>query len=98
MGNVKVQYKQKRDGNEAGAEITDPKEFFKMMFEEEDQYAKTKAAFSQMPADKQAEFKAVFGETDVLESHADANNWILLVEADDDEFQEPYEKIKAIMS
>ncbi len=98
MGNVQVQYKQRRDGNTAGAEVTDPKDFIKMLFGDQAAFNNTKKMFDEMPADKQQAFKDVFGGDNVCESFQEAGMWLTENEDDDDVLAEVMNKLKAVMA
>ena len=78
---TKVSYRSTRSGNEAGAEIMDPVEFFNEIFDAEGP-EKYKILFDALPADKQAEFHAIFdGSVDFSES---ATGMMWLAEHDDE--------------
>ena len=49
MGNVQVQYKQRRGANEAGDDITDPAHYIKELLVED--YNSTKALYDSLPAE-----------------------------------------------
>ena len=51
-----------------------------------------------MPAEKQAEFRAVFGNAAPHEDFQKAGMWITENEEEDDVLQETVDKIKAIMA
>ena len=51
-----------------------------------------------MPAEKQAEFRAVFGSDAPHEDFQKAGMWITENEEEDDVLQETVDKIKAIMA
>ena len=98
MGNVQVQYKQRRDGNEAGTEVTDPKDFFKMLLGDQQSWQATKALYEEMPADKQAAFKAAFGGAEVFSHQVTAAAWLTEIEDEEDDLQEAYQKVKTVMA
>ena len=52
MGNVQVEYKQRRDGHEPGSKVENPKDFLQRLFGDQDSWNVSKALFDQMPADK----------------------------------------------
>ena len=53
MGNVQVQYKQRRGANEAGTEVTDPKDFFtELLSDEQGKFDDFKTAYDGLDADK----------------------------------------------
>ena len=97
MGNVQVQYKQRRDGNAAGTEVKTPLDYMKMLFGDQDAWNNTTKMFAEMPADKQNEFKAVFGSDDVIGNFQTAGMWITENEEEEDVLQETMEKLQAIM-
>ena len=55
----RIAYKASRGGDDAGAGITDPEKFFAALFDSVS-FLEYQAAFNALPADKQAEFLAVF--------------------------------------
>ncbi len=57
---TRVSYKPTRSGAGQGAEITNPTEYFSALFEDET-FITYQEAFNALPADKQAEFLALFG-------------------------------------
>ena len=84
MGNVQVQYKQRRDGNAAGSAVTAPLDFMKNLFGDQDAWNNTTKLFAEMPPEKQAAFKAVFGSDDVIGNFQTAGMWITENEEEDD--------------
>ena len=62
---TRVSLKPTRSSEQSGAEITDPAEFFAALFDD-NSFTTYQTAFNALPADKQAEFLAVFnGEVDM---------------------------------
>ena len=84
MGNVHVEYKQRRDGNEPGTKVENPKDFLQRLFGDQDSWNVSKALFDQMPADKKSEFLSAFDGEAVMDHHVTAASWIALNEDDDD--------------
>ena len=81
MGNVQVQYKQRRGANEAGADITDPKEYLTELLMAD--FATTKGIYDALDDDQKAQFRAFFGEDeDPLESDCAAEMWMTANEED----------------
>ena len=73
MGNVQVQYKQRRGANEPGSEVTDPKDWFEHFIEEK--FDEFKPMYDQLPEDKKATFKAIFDDADVMMAKTSFNMW-----------------------
>ena len=88
MGNVQVQYKQRRGANEAGDDITDPAHYIKELLVED--YNSTKALYDSLPAEHQTTFKSFFDDEDVLESKACAEMWMNTNEEDPDTLNAAY--------
>ena len=63
MGNLEVNYKQRRGSNEAGTEITDPLDFFREFLE--NNFNDFKPRYDSLPADKKAELRRIF-DRDVM--------------------------------
>ena len=73
MGNVQVQYKQRRGANEPGTVITDPKDWFEAFIE--DEFDNFKPMYEQLPQDKKNTFKEIFDGADVMNSKVSFNMW-----------------------
>ena len=83
MGNVQVQYKQRRGANEAGTEVTDPKDFFtELLSDEQGKFDDFKTAYDGLDADKQAELKSFFDDDDVMQSKQRFTMWLNENESD----------------
>ena len=83
MGNVQVQYKQRRGANEAGTDVTDPKDFFtEMLSDEQGKFDGLKAAYDGLDADKQDTFKSFFDGDDVMQSKQRFSMWLNENESD----------------
>ena len=98
MGNVHVEYKQRRDGNEPGTKVENPKDFLQRLFGDQDSWNVSKALFDQMPADKKSEFLSAFDGEAVMDHHVTAASWIALNEDDDDALEAAATKIKQVMA
>ena len=68
-----MQYKQRRGANEPGTVINDPKDWFEAFIE--DKFDEFKPQYDQLPADKKNTFKAIFDDSDVMNSKVSFNMW-----------------------
>eukprot|EP00353_Schmidingerella_taraikaensis_P012964 CAMPEP_0185568812 /NCGR_PEP_ID=MMETSP0434-20130131/1656_1 /TAXON_ID=626734 ORGANISM="Favella taraikaensis, Strain Fe Narragansett Bay" /NCGR_SAMPLE_ID=MMETSP0434 /ASSEMBLY_ACC=CAM_ASM_000379 /LENGTH=70 /DNA_ID=CAMNT_0028183433 /DNA_START=29 /DNA_END=241 /DNA_ORIENTATION=+ len=64
MGGVQVKYRAARGSHAEGEEVSDPADFFEIMFG--DGWGEFKEQYDALPEDKQAELNAIFGGEDVL--------------------------------
>ena len=81
MGNVQVQYKQRRGANEAGSEVTNPLDYLRMLLQED--YDATKALYDGLPDEHKDAFRSFFEGEDVLESSTSAEFWLNTYEEDE---------------
>ena len=72
---MKVAYKAQRAGNNAGDEITDPKDFFEEVFHGSP--AEYKVFYDNLPGEKQQEFLAIFDGLNVWAAGTGAS-WLAL--------------------
>ena len=68
-----MQYKQRRGANEPGTDVTNPKDWFELFLE--DHFDNFKPMYDALPGDKQAEFKAIFDDSDVMSNKTSFNMW-----------------------
>ena len=73
---VKVTYRGgSRGGNTEGEEIMDAEHFFNEIFDE-NQFESYKEHYNNLSEDKQAEFRAIFNDEDIMMHSALANMWV----------------------
>ena len=96
MGNVQVQYKQRRGANEPGTEVTDPKDWFEHFIE--DKFAEFKPQYDQLPDDKKNQFKQIFDDSDVMMAQTSFNMWFNENSDDADYMAEAKNKLMAFMA
>ena len=92
MGNVQVQYKQRRGANEAGEDITDPVDYLKELLIED--YNTTKGLYDSLPDDQKTQFRSFFDDEDVLESKTCAEMWMNTYEEDMDTINTSFQGVK----
>ena len=66
MGQIQAVYKHRRDANEAGTEITDPKDWFEniILYKFDDM----KPRYDALPDEKKTVLKGIFDDMDVMAS------------------------------
>ena len=96
MGNVQVQYKQRRGANEPGSEVTDPKDWFENIIEE--QFDAMKPMYDALPGDKKSSFQSIFDDTDVMNSKASFQMWFNENSEDTEYMGQAKSQLQAFMS
>ena len=96
MGNVQVQYKQRRGANEPGSNITDPKDWFEAF--QEDHFDNFKPLFDQLPDDKKNTFKEIFDGSDVMSNKTSFSMWLNESSDDAEYLAEAKGKVEAFMA
>ena len=96
MGNVQVQYKQRRGANEPGSTVNDPKDWFEHFLE--DHYDNFQPMYNALPDDKKNTFKAIFDDTDVMNNKTSLSMWLNENSDDADFMAECKTKVEAFMA
>ena len=96
MGNVQVQYKQRRGANEAGTEITNPLEYLRELLDSD--FDATKALYDGLSEEHQTQFKSFFEGDDIMESKAGAEMWLNTNEEDEETIGAAYNGVKGLIA
>ena len=93
MGNVVIEWKKRRDGNERG-----PKEYLKELIGEEKKWNVSKARFDQMPSDKKSELLDAFNDRTIMDHHTNGATWIAYNEDDESVLEATASKVKSVIA
>ena len=96
MGNVNMKYKATRGSHDAGTEINNGEDFFKVF--RESYFAELKPRYDQMDQAKKDQFMAIFGGMDVMRDQNSILGWINENEDDEDTMDAAMNQVKAFMA